>query len=330
VTSLVQSRRINGPFLDPGVFVDFRFIRRALLFDLPDLAALSPRELLRVSDVFVSHAHMDHFFGFDALLRVCLHRSRPLHMVGPHGFAEHVAAKLAGYTWNLLGERSVDFAIIVDEFDDGRIRRRARFAARRAFVRTELEPPPLNAGLVLEEDDFTVAAEILDHGTACLAFALQERRQVNVWRDALDRLGLPVGPWLNEAKRAVRRGDADETQVRVDAARRVRLGELKQALHVAPGQRIAYVVDAAPLEANIERAVRLAHRADRLYVEAPFAGADLELAARRGHLTAAHAGRIAREAGVREVIPFHFSARYLDRPEQIADEVQAAFRGAEG
>src|SRR5262249_29865767 len=199
MTWLVQTRLINEPFADPGLFIDFRFRRRALLFDLGDLTPLSPRELLRVSHVFVSHAHMDHFAGFDALLRICLHRAEPLHLAGPVGFADRVAAKLAGYTWNLLDEGSLDFVILVDEFDGG-IARSARFRARGTFAREELEPRRLAPGLVLEEDELVIEAAVLDHGIPSLAFALQERRRVNVWRGALGRRGLPRGPWPNAGK----------------------------------------------------------------------------------------------------------------------------------
>jgi ribonuclease Z len=329
VTSLVQARLINDPFSDPGLFIDFRFERRALLFDLGDVTALSSRELLRVSHAFVSHAHMDHFFGFDRLLRICLHREVPLHLIGPRGFADRVAAKISGYTWNLLDATSIDFVMMVDEFED-RVIRRSCFAARNAFVQQEMEPPSLADGLVLDEDQFRIEARVLDHGIPSLAFALQERLRVNVWRDGLTALGLPVGPWLNEAKQAVRRGEADDAAIMIDDGRTIRIGELKtHALRVAPGQRIAYVVDAAAHESNIARAVELSQGADQLFIEAAFADEDAAIAAQRHHLTAVAAGQIARRAGVRQVVPFHFSPRYLIRPELIPEQVSRAFGGQE-
>jgi ribonuclease Z len=327
VTWLIQPRLVSDPFSDPGLFLDFRFGRRALLFDLGDLAPLSARELLRVSHAFVSHTHVDHFAGFDRLLRLCLQRAGPLHLTGPMGFADRVAAKLASYTWNLLDEESADFAIVADEFD-GQVRRRTQFRAHDAFARRDVNIPTLCPGFVLDEDEFSVEAVVLDHGIPCLAFALQERLRVNVWRDGLDRLGLPVGPWLNEAKRAARRGDGDNSIIVVDTTRSITLGELKRdALHVAAGQRVAYVVDTAAHAGNIARAAALARDADQLFIEAAFADEDAAIAAERNHLTAGAAGEVARRAGVRQVIPLHFSPRYLDRPDLLREQVARAWRG---
>src|SRR5262249_54931689 len=154
----------------------------------------------------------------------------------------------------------------------------------------------------------------------------QERRRVNVWRVALQRTALPVGPWVNEAKRAGRRGDPDDTGVAVDQAKTGTPGELrKEAPQVAPGQRLAYRAGLAAHEANVEQAVRLARGADHLFIEAPFADEDAALAQQRRHLTAGAAGRIARRAGVQHVIPFHFSPRYADRPDLLREQVERAF-----
>jgi len=93
---------VNLPFGDPGVYVDLVFERRALLFDLGDLRPLSPRKLLRVTDAFVTHRHMDHFAGFDDLLRCFVGREKRLNIYGPSGMIDAVEHKLKAYSWNLI------------------------------------------------------------------------------------------------------------------------------------------------------------------------------------------------------------------------------------
>jgi ribonuclease Z len=73
--------------------------------------------------------------------------------------------------------------------------------------------------------------------------------------------------------------------------------------------------------------VELARGADLLFIEAAFAQADGALAAERAHLTTEAAGQIGREAGVRRIEPFHFSARYEGEEVRMLSEAMAAFAG---
>jgi len=191
----------------------------------------------------------------------------------------------------------------------------------------ELRAVAKRLGALLDEDEFQVKGVVVDHGIPCLAFAFEERLRVNVWSEGLSLLRLGVGPWLNEAKRAVRRGAPDESEIVISHDLSIPLGVLKQhALRTARGQKIAYVVDATYHDRNVERIIALARGADQLFIEAAFLDADAEIAAQRRHLTARQAGDIARRAGVARFVPFHFSTRYRKQEDRLRSEAEQAFR----
>lgn len=327
---MLHPRLINPPDEDPGLLIEFLFERRALLFDLGDLAPVVPRTLLRVTHAFVTHAHMDHFGGFDRLLRVCLGREKALHLYGPEGIVDRVAGRLSGYTWNLAPGYVHDFAIVATALHADGTAVRSEFHSRRAFVREADRVIRIDKGVLLVEDALTVRAAVLDHGTPCLALRVEEPAHVNIWKSGLIALGLTTGPWLRDLKRAVLRGDPDDTPIAADrpgdGPAMVPLGALKErALSITPGQAVAYVVDAGPPSRNGARIVDLARGADILFIETPFLDADAALAAERNHLTAAQAGRLAAQAGVGRMVPFHFSPRYASRHGELEAEAQAAF-----
>lgn len=326
---------VNGPFGDPALFVDFRFQPRALLLDLGDLAALPPRRILRVTDVFVSHTHMDHFCGFDRLLRVSLGRLARLRLFGPQGFAGQVAHRLAAYTWNLLDRYPADFVVEAWELSAAGVLSGQRM---RAYGRFEPEPLGRRAcadGLLLDEPACRVRAAVLDHGIPCLAFAIEETSHVNVWKTRLVELGLPTGPWLKTLKEAVIEGRPDDTPIRAHwhdrdgpHERVLALGVLRgDVVRVVPGETLAYVTDVAFTEANRRQIVALARGATRLFIECPFLHEDADQAAARAHLTARQAGELARESGATFVVPFHFSPRYADREAELRAEMAGAHAG---
>jgi ribonuclease Z len=336
MTPLFHPRLVNGPFGDPALYVGFLHEKRALLFDLGDVAALAPRHLLRLTEVFVSHTHMDHFVGFDRLVRVRLGRGGTVRLFGPPGFTSQVEAKLRAYTWNLVERYDADFTLLATEIAPDGGYHTARFRCRAAFAREDGWDGTARDGLLVEDPAFRVRARHLDHKIPCLAFRLEERAHVNVHKSRLLEMGLPTGPWLQDLKRAVLTGRTDDTPVTArwrdaggEHVQRFALGELKaRVLSVVRGQHVAYVVDAAPTDDNVARITDFARGADRLYIEAAFLSAHAERARETCHLTADLAGRIAREAGVGQFVPFHFSTRYSGIGEApLVAEAQAAFAG---
>lgn len=316
---------VNGPAGDPALYVEFLFASRAMLFDLGDLAALPARKALRLSDVFVSHAHMDHFIGFDQLLRLMVGRDKRLSLYGPPDFIERVAHRLGGYTWNLVQNYRDDFVVTVHELHGDRLRR-ARFRCRAAFAREPLEDRAVHDGVLLDEGNLRVRGALLDHETPCACYVLEERRHVNVWKSRLDARGLPTGRWLHALKQAVLDEAPDDTVMTLPDGETASLGELKKdLLRIVAGQKIGYVVDTLYSEGNARRIAALMQDAEQLFIEAPFPDRDAARAAARHHLTARQAGELARRAGAKRCMPFHFSPRHAGEERALWEEAQAAF-----
>lgn len=328
-------RLVNDPFGDPGLYVDFRFRRRALLFDAGDLSPLPAKDLVRVSDVFVSHTHMDHFMGFDRLLRACLGRDARLRLFGPPGFIDQVARKLGAYTWNLVENYPADLVLECWEVDQQWRACGARFRCRQRFGREPLGERCLSQGVLLDEDDFRVCAAFLEHRTPCLGFALEEKTRVNVRELRLAELGLLPGPWLKELKEAVAHGAPGDSMIRVRCRDGGRAQEIErplkflktEVLRFAPGEKICYVTDMSYQKENAERIAALAQDAELLFIECVFLDEDADRAARTCHLTARQAGGLARAARARRAVPFHFSPRYTGREQELLDEFEAAHKG---
>ena len=335
---LLHPSLVNGRSGDPALYVETLFEKRAILFDLGDISNLSPRKIQRLEHVFVSHAHIDHFIGFDRLLRVLVGREKTISLYGPQGFIEHVQHKLHAYRWNLVDRYLSDLVFVVTEIDASLATQTVRYRLKNAFSVEAVGSGRSIEGVLYSEPTFRVSTAVLEHRTPCLGFAIEESAHVNVWKNRLAELGLPLGPWLRDLKRAVIENRPSDHLIRIGSrstspdVRELPLGTLRSALTITPGQKVAYVTDAADTPANRTAIIRLARNADLLFIEAAFAQADTALAAERAHLTTAAAGSLAREAGVRRIEPFHFSPPYSGQEARLLDEVMMAFAGpgAEG
>jgi ribonuclease Z len=317
-------RLINGPFEDPSLFVRIIREKRAFLFDIGSLNRLKPGDLQKITDVFVTHTHIDHFIGFDSLLRALLRRETPLRVYGPANITDCIEGKLRGYTWNLIEEYPLKIKVL--SIKDNMISSSSFYAENR-FERSE-NSMSTSDGTLLQEPLLKVKAIQLDHQIPCLSFSLEEEYHININKSALIKKGLPVGPWLSELKSAIRENKSGDTEFIISNKSHT-LEELKEITTITKGQKVSYVTDASLTEENINKIITFVQDSDTLYCEAYFLEKNRDRALERSHLTAKTTGRIAREAGVKNLVVMHFSPKYRKESETPEDEAMREFRSAE-
>jgi ribonuclease Z len=324
-------RLVNGPFDDPGLFIPFRYEKRAVMFDLGDIHNLSPRDVLKISHIFVTHTHMDHFIGFDQVLRLFLGRDKELTLYGPSGFIENIQGKLSAYAWNLVANYENRLILHAVEINGNHIIRQQyriqdRFMPIREPIQSTFDP------VLLKEPSLTVSCVVLDHIIDCLGFSIEERFHVNIRKDRLGALGLAIGPWIRRFKAALFDRVDPRTRFSIplesDGSKKKSflLGELtEQIAHITDGQKVVYIADVLYNPENRDKLVSLARGADHLFIEAAFLEKHRNIASQKYHLTATQAGTIARLAGVKQFTLFHFSPRYSDSSDLLMEEAQRAF-----
>jgi ribonuclease Z len=178
------------------------------------------------------------------------------------------------------------------------------------------EPPydigyhPLSPGVFLDYEDLTVTAFPVRHrGPGCFGYRFEERERRPFLVDRAEALGVPPGP----ERAALVRGEAVRLPSGVVVQPEDVLGPSR------PGARLAFVGDTGDA-ANLLREVR---GVNTLVMEATYLDSERDLARRFGHITAAEAAHLAREAGVEHLILTHISRRHSDS--EVLGEAEAIF-----
>jgi ribonuclease BN (tRNA processing enzyme) len=308
---------VNGVFGDPLLHLRLRHQRRSLLFDLGEGFRLPARIAHQVTDVFITHAHIDHISGFLWLLRSRIGEQGVCRLYGPPGLAENVSGLINGIHWDRIGDRGPGFE--VSELHGDRLR---RFRLQAGSAGLEFQGETIaKHGVLLCEPDFLVRATTLDHGTPVLAYAYEAATQINIRKERLLERQLPPGPWLNELKTHLH-ADERDTLISLPDGGVARVAELAEALTlVTPGSKLVYATDFADSRQNREDLHNLALEAHTLFCEATFLEQEAEQARRTGHLTTRACGEIASRAAVRHLIPFHISRRYEEQSWRVYEEI---------
>ncbi|GBG96973.1 ribonuclease Z [Lactococcus termiticola] len=237
----------------------------------------------KITKIFISHLHGDHIFGLPGFLSSRSFQSSDeqtdLEIYGPQGIKNFVMTSLK-ISGSKLGYR-IDF----HELDQ-------------------------TAGIVFEDESFTVYAEPLDHTIFCLGYRVMEKdRAGELDSERLQADGLPFGPLFGQIKR----GETVELDGKI----------YRPEDYIGPDKK-GKVVTILGDTRKTEAAVRLAVGADLLVHEATYEASEPKIAKKHGHSTTKQAAEVAKEAGANRLILTHISPRYVGKAvKQLLTEAQA-------
>lgn len=172
---------------------------------------------------------------------------------------------------------------------------------------------PIEPGLIMEDDHFSLSAFPVTHrGPDCFGYLFEEKAQRPFLAEKANALGVPFGP---ERSQLVRGSSVTLADGRVIAPDDV-LGD------AVAGTKYVHTGDVG----RIDEIMDVCQNADLLVTEATYTEEEAEMAAQFGHLTAAKAATLAKEANVKSLILTHLSRRHFAR--EIRKEAQTIFPSA--
>lgn len=156
-----------------------------------------------------------------------------------------------------------------------------------------IEHPVSQAGLVEDDGKLRIEADFLEHGVENIGWRISEPDQRKFDKNKLDENGVK-GLLIKELQ--------EKGQVYVNG----RIVTLDDVSWIRKGDVFSVVIDTLPCKG----ALNIARGATMLLCESTYLEEHRDLARQHHHLTARQAAMIAKEAGAKELILTHFSARY--------------------
>jgi ribonuclease Z len=171
----------------------------------------------------------------------------------------------------------------------------------------------IEPGLFFETDRFSVSAFSVDHrGSDSLGYRFEEYSRRPFLPEKAEALRIPPGPWRRDLVAGQPITLPDGRVIEPDQV----LGEARK------GTSLVVVGDTGQVD-NLRPYVQ---DADGLVIEATYIKAEEELAENFGHITAAQAAGLAKEANVRNLYLTHLSRRYRER--DVLEEAQTVLPSA--
>lgn len=139
----------------------------------------------RINHIFISHLHGDHYYGLMGLITsyILLSRTQPLHIFGPEGLKEKIAAHID------VTDADIGFTIHINELN---------------------EPENCTCTLLTENENLEIYYFPLVHRITCFGYLFKEKlRQRNVIKSQIEKYKLTVAEIirLKEGKDIIRESE---------------------------------------------------------------------------------------------------------------------------
>lgn len=329
-------RMINGRFGDPSLWISL-YPKRSILFDCGDCQNLTRKELVSVERLFLTHTHMDHLFGFDRLLRVCIDGRQDLEVYGPPGTRERIEHKLQGITHNLEVKRSLK--IKVTELHPTHLLE-SSYTYQTHFQREQesrQELPYLSEIIprdtvrlkrnevltrVLEFPDYCITYTSLLHVVPVLSYKLTLKRANQFDPEKLNALGLTSGEWISELQK---RKNQPQSTLEIEG-KLWSVEELQTKLFSERREDVlGYVTDTLWHPKVERRILELMKKVKYFFCDSCYLHQDEDRAKQYYHLTTKQAGELAKKSEVETLVTFHFSLKYGKNFQQLIQETAEIF-----
>ena len=154
-----------------------------------------------------------------------------------------------------------------------------------------------------------------------LAYQLELSGSSHIDLRRLAALDLAPGPWIGELKARLADASTNALITLPDGTQRPALELAALLVRQTQGTRIMYATDFADTAENHAGVQTMGAGADLLFCEATFKNAEREHALGTQHLTTRACGELAARLGVKRLVPFHFSKRYIGDLTSVYDEI---------
>jgi len=319
----------GGLFDDPVLVIRVRSLAQNILIDCGKINHLAKRVLKSVSAVFITHAHMDHFMGFDTFVRSVLVSPKTIDVFGPPSMATKLEYKLLGYDWNLVEKHYCNFRVheVYPEHTDI-----FQLQGSKGFTRAHVERHSRLDNTIFNNSHMTVEAEICDHIIPVLVFKFTERAGFTIDEDKIEQLGFVKGPWLKELEAYFYNKNKQDSQVlkipkKSESGAKDFSYENPEILYAniqkeRPLVSIGYMSDFGFTDQNIQKILNLMKGVTLLVSECTYLNSESEKAKQTLHLCTDDLNVLVGKLAPPYFLPMHLSTTYLQDYQKLYSELQ--------